>query len=331
LDFEKMHGLVFDPLGKRRPPRSFPHQAPSRKTTDPNHPNYQPCILGNLMKDNLTLHDAEETRSDDWIAAKDHIGNIKDLWTSGNIDVDVDTPGVASENIWEYDNPAIVTQLETTVAKNVEDALMSGSVDRTPVAVIEDLWLQGSVIGTPVAAIEDIWESGSDQGGNGTPAAVIEDLWELGSDQGHNGTPASCPDVIQPAASIADSLASPVDDISAFNSHAGDIEDELISGSDDNASNDSPIDHSSQPTVNSRLMVSPSRITIDNYWPSFSLSENWPVLNLFSQENIPVPNSTLETPVPGPSSRFNPGYFAHLNDEMFEDKRSDSESSEDYD
>jgi hypothetical protein len=58
---------------------------------------------------------------------------------------------------------------------------------------------------------------------------------------------------------------------------------------------------------------------IDNHRPSFSLSDNWPVLDLFSQENIPVPNSRLETPAPGPSSRFNPGYFAHLNDEMFED------------
>jgi hypothetical protein len=368
LDFEKMRDLIFDPLGKRRPPRSFPHQAPACESADPNRPNLQPRILGNLTKDNLILHDAEDTHSDDWIAAKDHIG------PSGTIHVDLDTPGVAIEDIWVYDNPAVVTQLKTTVAKNVEDASMSGSVDRTPAAAIEDLWLSGtpaaaiedlwlsgSVEGTPPAAIEDLWLSGSVEGtppaaiedlwlsgnvdgtppaaiedlwlsGNvdGTPAAAIEDLWLSGSGQGHDGTPASRPDVIQPAASIADSPASVVDDISAFNSHAGDIEDELSSVSNDDASNDSPIDHFSQPTVNSRLMVSPSRITIDDHRPSFPLSDNWPVHDLFLQENIPVPNSTLETPAPGPSSRFTPGYFAHLNDEMFADKRSDSESSEEY-
>ena len=76
----------------------------------------------------------------------------------------------------------------------------------------------------------------------------------------------------------------------------------------------------SQIPVNSRLMVSPSRITIPTAHPIFPLSDVWPDLN--------TPVLPPSVPPAGSFRRFGPEDFKNLQDHMFEDGDSDSESSD---
>ena len=73
------------------------------------------------------------------------------------------------------------------------------------------------------------------------------------------------------------------------------IENEWLSANEGEESN-TVIDISSQPTMNSQLMASPSQITLIPFYPSFPLSDTWPDLDSFEDSNAP-PNSALDTPV----------------------------------
>jgi hypothetical protein len=81
---------------------------------------------------------------------------------------------------------------------------------------------------------------------------------------------------------------------------------------------------SSHVSANSQLVASHSQITL-NPLPSFPWSDAGPIID-FDQDSNASPISTLETPAPEPYRRFGPDDFNFLQDHMFADKMSDSES-----
>jgi hypothetical protein len=73
-------------------------------------------------------------------------------------------------------------------------------------------------------------------------------------------------------------------------------------------------------------VASHSRITLNNSLPSFPLSDAWPVMDSDGESN--ATNLSLETPGPDPFRHFTSDDFSNLQDYMFEDKLTDSESDE---
>jgi len=123
------------------------------------------------------------------------------------------------------------------------------------------------------------------------PASRIAEEWESASDEDKG--------------SIADVWSS-----ADTNQREGNSADEWTTASQDD---------SSQPTVNSQLAVSPSRITIRPSDTSFILSQDWP----YHTSEAP-PNTTSEVPV---ISRYGPEHFQFLQDHMFEYELSDDEEN----
>ena len=197
---------------------------------------------------------------------------------------------------------------------------------------------------TPDIAVEDVWLSQSEDDIRDDPLPV-EDMWE--SDTPEEVPPAN--EQIPPANEEIDTVVMPVediwesdhsdnDDVSATTPPTG-VEDIWPSDSEGDhkeiehiwpsASDSSDRCDSTQPTVNSQVMVSPSRITIQNCNTPLLLSDTWPEPDLDnpSPENITTPGSSLDTPAPVSYRHYGPEDFTNLRDYMFEEKGSDTESS----
>jgi hypothetical protein len=168
---------------------------------------------------------------------------------------------------------------------------------------IEDLWEPENVINSK--QIEDVWESEAS-------AEAIEDIWESEKDS----TPP--PEMGSPS----------IDEVweSDHNQEnpPEEIEDLWEPASEQENSEAESENNSSVPTANSQLMASPSRITIPVSNRLFALSDVWPDLDMEVPNN--APDSPLETPAPIPFRRYGPEDFPYLQDHMFEDENSDSES-----
>ena len=170
---------------------------------------------------------------------------------------------------------------------------------------------------------DDLWSSASEAG----PAAVekdkdVDEMWTSASEKGQYKTDRVAADQdIKSAEKGKDN-----DDMWSSASEAGlaavekdkDV-DEMWNGDEDAEINNGDIP-TSQISVNSRLMVSPSRITIPTGHPIFPLSDVWPDLN--------IPELPPNVPPAGSYRRFGPEDFQNLQDHMFEDRDSDSESSD---
>jgi hypothetical protein len=168
--------------------------------------------------------------------------------------------------------------------------------------------------------LEDIWESASDicftdrppddRNLDTTIPEGVEDIWESASDNiGRTGIP----DVGQPRSIIENSPNTPIEDMWSSGSPADDdhpppvFEETPTTPLEDIWSTDSQIAENDQPT---------------------GIEDEWP---LGSEENESASVSgDIYAPAPGPSSyrRYGPDDFSFLQDDMFEEKLSESESSE---
>ena len=165
---------------------------------------------------------------------------------------------------------------------------------------IEDMWEIG---GSPDTPIEDMWPSGSksDDGNDSTP---IEDIWEPGSQETQ----------VRNTTGIEDEVNS----LGRSNIQKTGIEDEWPQ----DESPTRPIDTSSQISMNSQFMVTPSRITLQRN--DFPYDGPWPDLD--SPETLIPPDNPSSVPLAsGTYRRYGPDDFAYLKDEMFEDKSSESD------
>jgi hypothetical protein len=168
--------------------------------------------------------------------------------------------------------------------------------------------------------LEDIWESASDICLNDRPPDDrnldttipdgVEDIWESDSDK--NGQ-TGIPDVGQPRSIIENLPDTPIEDMWSSGSPADDddpppvFEETPTTPLEDIWSTDSQIAENDQPTE------------IEDEWP------------LGSEKNESASDTgDVYAPTPGPSSyrHYEPDDFSYLQDDMFEDKLSDSESSE---
>jgi hypothetical protein len=189
-----------------------------------------------------------------------------------------------------------------------------------PAEAIEDIWESDkhSTAEMRSPSIDEVWESDHNQE---NPSEDIEDLWEPASEEEKNqeNTAEDIEDLWEPASEQENNQENPAEDIEDLWDPASEQE---------NSEADSEI-NSSVPTANSQLMVSPSRITIPVGNRPFLLSDVWPDLDTEVPTN--APNSSLDTPAQIPFRRFGPEDFPHLQDHMFEDANSDSESDGLYD
>jgi len=224
--------------------------------------------------------------------------------TSGGSPID-DT---AIEDLWEPDQsegPGMPSTGSAVFDTNIEDLWEPENVINSE--QIEDVWKSE----TPAEAIEDIWESDKDSTAD-MRSPSIDEVWE--SDHNQENPPEDIEDLWEPASEQENNQENP----------AGDIEDLWEPASEQENSEPESEKNSSVPTANSQLMVSPSRITIPVGNRLFPLSDVWPDLDMEVPTN--APNSSLDTPAQIPFRQFGPEDFPHLQDHMFEDANSDSES-----
>jgi hypothetical protein len=209
----------------------------------------------------------------------------------------------------------------------VEEEWKSGTDEEGEVSAhdVADEWKSDSDIQDKSADIENVWNTGSD---NNEGTDDVANVWESGSDDNNDKDPtnpsdvlpnASYGDVVVLPAQMADAVepsASSTARLTQSNDTVADVADEWESDEDENkspsqiqpsdrtsevdwesASDEQPSAneiHSSPIRINSQVMVSPSRIT------------------------IPCDNSYR---------LYGPDDFSNLQDHMFENKDSDSDSS----
>jgi hypothetical protein len=309
LDFERIRSTFYDPLGKKRESHIFPSDRPAKRSTDPSHfspkrHNFHPRVSANLTEENILLHTIN-------CEASSHSGTApvqfyEDREVSAGDKGVVMSKAVRIEDTWSSDsNPSVKAKLGNSSATGLHEL-------RTPAVARDDVWVP----------TEDVWPSESEDIGVETPERVVElevlsalrveDVWV--ADDSHDDE-----DVVRPGTGIE---ASPDVEVPTIG-----IEDEWTSASDDEHPTAGDTNYSSQPTVNSQFMVSPSRVTLQNIHASFPLSEDWPDPG----ENIVHPNTTLVNQASGSFRRYGPEDFTNLMDCMFEEKLSESESSEEED
>jgi hypothetical protein len=220
--------------------------------------------------------------------------------TSGGSRID-DT---AIEDLWQPDHsegPGMPLAVSGVFDTNIEDLWEPENVINSK--KIEDV--RGS--DAPAEAIEDIWESDKDSTAE-MRSPSIDEVWE--PDHNQDNPPEDIEDLWEPA--------------SEQENPAEDIEDLWEPASEEENSEAESEKNSSVPTANSQFMVSPSRITIPAGNRLFPLSDVWPDLDMEVPTN--APNSSLETPAQIPYRRYGPEDFPDLQDHMFEDATSGSES-----
>ena len=257
----------------------------------PKYYNLNPRISADLTKENLLFHTlAQDSPLHGGTQDRPHVESAV-------------ITKVGIEDAWPSASESDIRVAHPTPAVGIEDAWLSASesdskvIHPTPAVGIEDVWpsvsegMMERLVETPAAAIEDIWRSDS-EGVN----EAIEDIW-VSDDHETNPATLSENDI-------------PLENPMASEDHTRSYP-------------------SSFSSTRSQLMVSPSKITIQNPRPSFPLSDAWPDLG---PQETGHPNSTLETPAPIPLAsfrRFNPEDF-DLQDHMFEEVLS-GESDSDYD
>ena len=302
VDFEMMLSNIYDPLGKRR----------LINTTATHHSTLQPRILADLTIDNLIKHtlDADQQTSsyrgtpakgDKAVEVGKRLGPpIEDVWSPAGMEME---PGPS----------AAVPEVRPAI----EDIWPSASEDAQsePSAAVSEK------VGEP--AIEDEWSPASEGTESETSAAVpetpavnvevggpaIEDVWSSAGEEEVEVGPSATEDT--PTIGIEDVWSS-----------------ESSPANDEEDLNANPTPQTSQPTVNSQLMVSQSRITLCNSNSPFPLTDAWPDLDSLPQGNVSSQNPIMEAPATSSVRRFGPEDFAYLQNHMFDQKSSDSEWSE---
>jgi hypothetical protein len=226
----------------------------------------------------------------------------------GNTSGGSPTDNTAIEDLWvsdHSDGPGNASAVSADIETNIEDLWEPENVINSE--QIEDVWESEA----PAEAIEDIWESDKDSTAEmGSPIDEVGD-----SDHNQENLPEEIEDLWEPASEQENSEA--------------EIEDLWEPASEQENSEAESEKNSSVPTANSQLVVSPSRITIPVSNRVFPLSDVWPDLDM--EDPTIAPNSSLETPAPIPFRRFGPEDFPHLQDHMFEDVNTDSDSDGLYD
>ena len=223
---------------------------------------------------------------------------ITAIITSGNprqIHKQADLASLTSENLLIHTEYA---ELPSDEAEDPADAVQVSSAH--PPAVSADIAAR--------------WEPASEDEDIQNPPAGSADIaarWESASEDD---------DIQDPPAGSADIAArwesASEDDIQeASGGTAEDVSDRAES--EKNVS-------SSHVSANSQLVASHSQITL-NPLPSFPWSDAGPIID-FDQDSNASPISMLETPAPEPYRRFGPDDFNFLQEHMFDDKMSDSES-----
>jgi hypothetical protein len=201
--------------------------------------------------------------------------DVENIWVSDSgSDEDVERPHSAAS---VRDRSNLERKAEDIENIWVSDSGSDEDVERPhSAASVRD----GSNIESKAGDIENIWvsDSGSDEEG---AKSIVEDIRVSDGDGDGNG------DV-----QLDSAISATVMDM--------DPEDVWVSASDTESNIQSSQPQSSQPTINSQLMVSPSRIT-------------------YSRDSIALPNTFRQ---------YGPQDFTYLQDHMFEEKLSDSEDSE---
>jgi hypothetical protein len=305
VEFERMGSRFYDPLGKKRESHIFLSDPPAQHSAvsshfSPKRHNLLPCFSANLTEDNLFLHTINAE-------ASSHRG----------------TP--AFQDTEERESLAGDKGVVMSTAVGIEDAWSSDSNGSVMDKFVIDSTTVPCDRGTQAVAIEDEWPAETDDMAVQTPGRVVElgepstfaveDLW-VADDTNDDEEVGD-----RPGTGIGASADLEVPAIG--------VEDEWISASDDELPTAGDSNYSSQPTVNSQVMVSPSRITMQNVIAPFPLSDLWPDLD--SQDRSAHRNSTLEIPAPGSFRQYGPEDFKNLTDCMFEDKLSESDYSEEED
>jgi hypothetical protein len=306
--FKKRRNLIYDPLGKIRPPHT---------PVDAVRPHSQ---LADLTSKNLISHneifnaEREESSSDDRRSMANN-KDVADEWSSAADDMPeiqavVDVADVWSSGSEEKEENA---EPQTTAVVDVADVWSSGSEEKEENAEPQT---------TAVIDVADVWSSGSEEnnesrraGKEVTSSLVIED-----NGRGREST----------TQEIEKIWSSASDDEHAKLGRV--IKNEWSSASDD--LDDAEANNlSSQTPANSQFLASPSKITIDTSDFYIPAVDAWPAPH-FNLPDSPLhfkhPDSPLQTPAPQPWRRFGPEDFKNLKDYMFEDKRSDSQSEEEY-
>ena len=294
IDFEKMLSNIYDPLGKLE----LINAAAGHSAT------LQPRILADLTIDNLIKHtlDADQQPSSYRDTPAKDDTPIENVWSSASREMEPrpSAAGPAIEDIW----PLISTSEE------IQSEPSAAASETRPVNVDE-------------AAIEDEWSPASEATRPETSAAVpespavnadvdglaIEDEWSSAGEEEAEVGPSAMEN--RPTIEVED-MWSP----------------ESSPANDDEDSNEHPTQQTSQPTVNSQFMVSPSRITLRHSNSPFPLTDAWPDLDPLPQEITSSQNPIVEAPATASVRVFVPEDFAYLQEHMFEQRSSDSEWSD---
>jgi len=288
VDFQKMRNDGYDPLGKRREPLIFPFKAPASRSENQRQQNCIPRISAELTDDNVVEHTLNADRR--------QLTPARDISSSAGEKV-ADLAVVGIEDFWVSNSEGNIGE-----STDIVPAVIS-IVEKSSNLPIEDMW-------TSCDDDMDICQLARSTEAGGASADALEDLWQL--DQRDEALDTPLEDVWQSEAQ--DDLEKNIDG----------IEDEWLADDDDGRPDAAVTPSSSQPTINSQFMVSPSRIT---HQPPSSLQavvDNWPVMDSQSQEYISPPH----TPASHSFRRYGPEDFQNLQDSMFEVQGSDSEWSD---
>jgi hypothetical protein len=292
IDFKKMLSNIYDPLGKLE----LINAAAGHSAT------LQPRILADLMIDNLIKHtlDADQRPSSYRDTPAKDDTPIENVWSSASREMEpgpsaaVPVVGHAIEDIWDLASEETQSKPSAAASKTRPD-----NVGET---AIEDEWSPASYA-TKSETSEVVPETPADGG----PA--LEDEWSSAGEEEVEVGPSATEDT--PIIEIEDVWSS-----------------QSSAANDEKDSNEHPTQQTSQPTVNSQFMVSPSRITLRNSNSPFPFTDAWPDIDPLPQENISFENPIVEAPATASVRLFVPADFSYLQDHMFEQKSSDSEWSD---
>jgi hypothetical protein len=313
VKFEEIRNRVYDPLGKNRVTPTFLFDVSSNLSGEDKC--HVPRLSAQLTEDNLLLHtvNAEKNRLRSEVTMKDttHSGAFENRLVSASDKSHYELPAERQDYFWDP-NLCVEDEWEAEIEVGTENAKLidDPKVLVKPAATLEVATkTSDKTIDPPATDLDVLWDPSGKS---------VEDLWEEDEDENDN-----------------------VEDMQDSGRHLNEgippihIEDEWLSGSDEDLASDNNSNISSKATPNSemmvspsRMMVSPSRITLNNPHASFPLSDAWPDLVLNSLQNVNPPNTSLSSSGPSNYRRFTAEDFPNLLDHMFEDKSSDSESSE---
>jgi hypothetical protein len=296
IDFKKMLCNIYDPLGKRELINTMAGPPSTRKTR----------ILADLTINNLIKHtlDADQLPSSYFgTSAKGdkRLGTpLEDVWSSASREMEpgpsaaVPVVGHAIEDIWALASEETQSKPSAAASKTRPDNVGESA--------IEDEWSPASDA-TKSETSDVVPETPADGG----PA--LEDEWSSAGEEEVEVGPSATEDT--PIIEIEDVWSS-----------------QSSAANDEKDSNEHPTQQTSQPTVNSQFMVSPSRITLRNSNSPFPFTDAWPDIDPLPQENISFENPIVEAPATASVRLFVPADFSYLQDHMFEQKSSDSEWSD---